>query len=850
MNIKKVGKYYKATLYLFLLALIIINIFLFVDSTYKNSISNLEELTSYDCIYSTNDVSNYFKEQGRTTQISVGYKEISIYPDISNLSCIGKLYSIPNLENFSEGNLYIQIYTSTNLINLLNSAFIVLSILVLVIWRKFYQKYIAILMLLCLFEILNSNYFFTGLHAYNYQYFISSIILFSILFGNYDFLNKKNTLVIENIKKINFNNDLNNLRALAVIAVVLYHFEIYNFTGGWLGVDIFFHISGFLISNRILNDIKHGSFTFKTFYLKRVKRILPALYSTLIFASVVSYFIFSPKALISYFESVISSIFIFSNYYFLNFDFYTAYSTKFLPLLHTWSLSIEEQFYLIFPLFIYIVFKIKKKYLLQVSLGLLFFSIYINLEMFSNGQKFYLLQFRIWQFIFGMFVMFFYLADYRFNKVFYKYLGYFLLMFSVVYFDNSQLSTFLPKLMISLSFLLIVLTKKDIGLLANKYIKYIGLSSYSIYLLHQPILAFYKYLNRQGLGEQTSYLSLILIFITIILGLINWYFVETSFIKSKSTYKSIFLAFLGLTLFSASGIYTKGFSERQELEGIPNEVIYYSINVNQYPLAKMKQDNMDYVCGLIKIPYFELNKNIVRYNCDSGPFTYVTPGVEKNLFVIGDSHANMVSVSMIENLNNTYNLTPLNGTLGRCIISGQADSEEMLYACSEQFFNSFINNLDNTKDVVVIVGRFDNWISEIGKSEYQSSKDSYLLNLENRVQRIIENSSSVVIIYPVPTYPYDVAEQYVSGNIKWPEIVSLDLDSFDKQYQDSYAFLDNFESNKIIRIYPEEIFCDSFLNSKCVASFDGILYYSDSNHLTLNGSDLLAENISGLLINK
>jgi peptidoglycan/LPS O-acetylase OafA/YrhL len=166
-----------------------------------------------------------------------------------------------------------------------------------------------------------------------------------------------------------------------------------------------------------------------------------------------------------------------------------------LPLLHTWSLSIEEQFYLIFPLFIYILLKYTKPHLLQVSLGFLLFSLYINLETFSNAQKFYLLQFRIWQFIFGMFVMFLYLADFRLDKVIFKYFGYFLLIFSFVFYDNSALNSLFPKLLISIAFVLIILTKKNIEIFSFSFIKYLGLSSYSIYLVHQPVLAFFKYLK-------------------------------------------------------------------------------------------------------------------------------------------------------------------------------------------------------------------------------------------------------------------------------------------------------------------------------------------------------------------
>ena len=160
-----------------------------------------------------------------------------------------------------------------------------------------------------------------------------------------------------NILRISYRNEINGLRAIAVISVVLYHAGYEQFNGGWLGVDIFFVISGYLISNIILSELHKGDFSFKTFYMRRVKRILPALFSTLVFTAPISYWLLTPKGMTEYLESVFASIFFYANYFFQNLDFYTAEPTKYMPLLHTWSLAIEEQFYLIFPLLCFIIYK-------------------------------------------------------------------------------------------------------------------------------------------------------------------------------------------------------------------------------------------------------------------------------------------------------------------------------------------------------------------------------------------------------------------------------------------------------------------------------------------------------------
>ena len=162
---------------------------------------------------------------------------------------------------------------------------------------------------------------------------------------------------ITKIKRISFRQDINGLRGIAVMSVVLYHAEIGLFKGGYLGVDIFFVISGYLISNIIISELNDDTFSFKTFYIRRIKRILPALFSTLLLTVPFAYFLLTPKAMNEYIDSMFSSIFFYANYHFMNLDFYIAESAKLMPLLHTWSLAIEEQYYIIFPLFSYFLFK-------------------------------------------------------------------------------------------------------------------------------------------------------------------------------------------------------------------------------------------------------------------------------------------------------------------------------------------------------------------------------------------------------------------------------------------------------------------------------------------------------------
>ena len=188
---------------------------------------------------------------------------------------------------------------------------------------------------------------------------------------------------ISNIKRISFRQDINGLRAIAVLAVVFYHADLKLFKGGWLGVDIFFVISGYLISNIIVSELNESKFSFRRFYIRRVKRILPALFFTIIMSIPFAFWLLTPKAMNEYLNSLLASLFFYANYYFMNLEFYIAESTKVMPFLHTWSLAIEEQYYILFPIFAYLIFKYFKKYFAILIFSTSVDSIFVKFSLSS-----------------------------------------------------------------------------------------------------------------------------------------------------------------------------------------------------------------------------------------------------------------------------------------------------------------------------------------------------------------------------------------------------------------------------------------------------------------------------------
>ena len=147
--------------------------------------------------------------------------------------------------------------------------------------------------------------------------------------------------------------DIDGLRAIAVLSVLLYHVGFDRLSGGFVGVDIFFVISGFLITKLLMSEYERsGNIDFKSFYIRRSKRLLPALFFTLIVSTIVAALLFTPQRLVTYGGSMIHSVLSFSNVYFFFQSGYFDVDSGLKPLLHTWSLGVEEQFYLIWPLLV------------------------------------------------------------------------------------------------------------------------------------------------------------------------------------------------------------------------------------------------------------------------------------------------------------------------------------------------------------------------------------------------------------------------------------------------------------------------------------------------------------------
>jgi peptidoglycan/LPS O-acetylase OafA/YrhL len=335
---------------------------------------------------------------------------------------------------------------------------------------------------------------------------------------------------------IAYRKEVDGLRAVAVLPVVLFHAGFQEPSGGFIGVDVFFVISGFLITSIILSEHASETFTLSGFYERRARRILPALFTVALASLVAAYFFLLPDALVDFSNSLAAASVFGSNIFFWHQSGYFAPEAADIPLLHTWSLAVEEQFYLLFPLLLLLLVPIKKAGLIVgiviVALASLVLAHWGSTR--APDANFYLLPSRAWELMVGALLAIFlmkrnitsYLGPATRNVLAFG--GLTLVIASFVVFDKAtpfpSLYAIIP---VAGAALLLVMATSDtlVGrFLGSKPFVLVGLLSYSIYLWHVPLLSFAK----ASLVDPPSLeLRVGLIAATFVLALATWKFVET-----------------------------------------------------------------------------------------------------------------------------------------------------------------------------------------------------------------------------------------------------------------------------------------------------------------------------------
>ncbi|PWQ99569.1 acyltransferase family protein [Leucothrix arctica] len=367
--------------------------------------------------------------------------------------------------------------------------------------------------------------------------------------------------------------EIDGLRALAVVPVVLFHAGITGFSGGFVGVDIFFVISGYLITSIILSEQQKDSFTLASFYERRARRILPALMFVVLISVIAAWYLLLPTELVDYGKSLISVGVFASNILFWQESDYFAATSEFIPLLHTWSLAVEEQFYLVFPLFMMATIAWLKRSRVLVLTALAVVSLLYCEWAWRHTPEanFFLAPSRAWELLAGVFCAF-YLQHSRTISFGLKQvasvIGLFMTLFSIFFFTKAiPFPSFYALVPVVGTVLIILFAEGNtwVGrLLSLPVFVGIGLVSYSAYLWHQPLFVF----ARISSYEELAPLLLVgLSVLAFVLAYISWRWVEKPFrnrhwLTQKQVLWMALLCSVVLIALGAGLIMGDGFNER------------------------------------------------------------------------------------------------------------------------------------------------------------------------------------------------------------------------------------------------------------------------------------------------
>jgi peptidoglycan/LPS O-acetylase OafA/YrhL len=644
---------------------------------------------------------------------------------------------------------------------------------------------------------------------------------------------------------INYNNNIDFLRAISVLAVLVYHLEIFFFDkqilrGGFLGVDIFFLISGYLITFILIKDFTlTKKFNFLNFFSRRVTRILPTLIFTILLSFFIATFILLPESLEVFKNSSFSSLMFFSNYFFLLKEFnYGENLSSYVPLLHTWSLSVEWQFYLIYPFILLLLFKKKTKFFLFLIIVLSLIMLHFFSKPELSSLNFYSLHFRVWEFLIGA-LIFLYKNDLQkfFNKKNFllvttiNYLSLLLIFLSMLYFkDAKSFPSFLTLTILIPTGILIITKKNDnvINFLFNfKLTKYLGKMSYSLYLIHFPVIVFYKHI----FFEKNEIDKFFLVTIIFILSIFTYHFVEKKYRYYKMNIKKISLISISAVLiFMFVGI----------ISPIVNNNFF--INNNSELVKNMSLEDLVYK-----------NKNKFGKNCfgisNINNFChYKSNGnkIKNTIFIIGDCFAETFSPILSKNLpRENYDFISMNSS--NCYFLPNFNSKRPQtkdLPCDIPFQEKRLKKIkENPGSIIILSGLWTMYFKEGTFLNPNNKEQDMFDGYKKTISSLIKDGHKIIQMTPPIIYPEPVSNKiffyskYVNKSEKYLKNITRHPEKYYlKRNERVIDFFKTFESKNYKVFNTNEVFCK---NSYCNLNNEKKVFYLNKYYLTYNGSELI-----------
>jgi len=529
------------------------------------------------------------------------------------------------------------------------------------------------------------------------------------------------------LPSIPYRPDIDGLRAIAVLLVIIYHAFPDFLKGGFIGVDIFFVISGFLITSIIYKNLNSNNFSFLDFYSRRIRRLAPALIVVLTFTFCTGLFFLQGSEFALLKKHLIGGTTFTSNFMFWSESGYFDNSADSKPLLHLWSLAIEEQFYLIWPFLIFIFFKIKKFNIILLTSFIFVISLFSSID-FSYSYPvaaFFSLQSRFWEFLIGALLYFFQYKIYFLNTKplvknahFKSLFGLVLIFFSVISLSSRSLFPGWWALLPTIGAALIISSDPNSyinkNFLSNKYIVYIGTISYPLYLWHWPILS----LSRIILSEVPSIsLRLSLLLITFLLSALTYHLIECRLRQLRNlnyitSYLLLILLLICLTAYSRLGHLPTPITDSTSSDKVQFENYY--LPTEGFQTLERFEGKFRHECNFYQVEKFYIGQATVIPKNSIDKSCYELDEKNKHSILIwGDSHAQMLNYGLSKNLPSDWQILQVASSGCHPSIDFQYDSDTNYCARSNWFALKTIE-MANVK-VVVIAQSVDHNSAQMNK---------------------------------------------------------------------------------------------------------------------------------------
>ena len=632
-----------------------------------------------------------------------------------------------------------------------------------------------------------------------------------------------------------YRSEIDGLRALAVIPVVFFHAGVDGISGGFIGVDIFFVISGYLITTIILSEKDKGVFTLVNFYERRARRILPVLFFVMLVSLIFAWIWLLPKDMVGFSKSLIAVPTFVSNILFWKETGYWGEANELKPLLHTWSLAVEEQYYILFPLFLMIMWRFQRRWIFVsfaiaavVSLFLSQWGTYYHPE-----AAFFLLPTRGWELAIGACIAFHFLykkegknlipGQKNINEIL-SVFGLVMIVYAIFYFDESTPFPGLYALIPTVGTGLIIVFSSSntvVGrLLGSPLPVGIGLISYSAYLWHQPLLAFTRY---SVSAKPSSLLMISMAALSFPLAYLSWRFVEKPFRKKERFSRAEIFTYsiIGSLVFiaiGAGGVLTEGYSLRSEHSQYINE----KLRVN-YGLSDQCDDHFTLS------PKCQTNKNPEIVVWGDSFAMHIVEGI-----IASNPDAKIIQMTK-SNCGPHFDVAPFDGV--KHLVTSASECLEFTGKVREWLSSN------NTVKYAVLSSPFRRYTSQHSKLLDRNNEvvDSTSLLLEksfeNTLKQLVEMGIKPVIFSPPPRSEINLglclAKQYWADS--GLEKCDYRMDEIPDFRLRVYEFLAQFDDRYSVN-YLNKMICEGMI---CRTNMDSIFLYRDSAHLSYEGAAAL-----------